>query len=190
GAASGRSGLLGRGDGAPGLVLAGSLALLGVQALLARAEKIAASRLVLALACGALAFLIVSRASVAPLAGRGMASPWLATDLLLGGLFFGAVVWAMNVGHWYLVSKTPPFQLLVHASEAFLGLALVRVVYTALALWTASRSSGAPAEALAALLDPMRDGFFFFSRVLWGLVAPAVLAPFVLKTARMKSNQA
>ena len=36
----------------------------------------------------------------------------------------------------------------------------------------------------------MRDGFFFGSRVLWGLAAPLVLAPFVVKTARMKSNQA
>ena len=36
----------------------------------------------------------------------------------------------------------------------------------------------------------MRDGFFFWSRVPWGFPAPLLLAPFVVKTARMRSNQA
>jgi hypothetical protein len=190
GAASGRSGLLARGGGAPGALLLATVVLLAVQAILARAEKIAASRAALALACLALGALIASRPSVPPLASRGLPGPWLAVDLLLGGLLFGGVVWAMNVGHWYLVSKTLPFQLLVHASEALLALTVARIVYAALGLSAASRAGGLPAESLASLLDLMRDGFFFWSRVLWGLVAPAVLAPFVWKTAKMKSNQA
>ena len=56
--------------------------------------------------------------------------------------------------------------------------------------WVARLSAGPANEALANLLDPMRDGFFFWSRVTWGLLAPLLLAPFVVKTARMKSNQA
>jgi hypothetical protein len=136
--------------------------------------------------------LLVTRVRVEPFASLpGIGPIWLAAGLLLGALFFGAVVWAMNLGHWYLVSTSLPFGLLVRATEAFAALALVRAVFAAVALGLVARgSAGEAGEALAALLDPMRDGFFFWSRVMWGLVAPLVLAPFVVKTARMKSNQA
>ena len=97
----------------------------------------------------------------------------------------------MNVGHWYLVSTSLPFGLLVRATEAYAVLAALRALYAIVALGLVARgSTGDAGEALAGLLDPMRDGFFFWSRVLWGLVAPLALAPFVVKTARMKSNQA
>jgi hypothetical protein len=79
----------------------------------------------------------------------------------------------------------------VRATETFAVLALLRAAFAAVALGLVARgSAGDAGEALAALLDPMRDGFFFWSRVLWGLAAPLVLAPFVVRTARMKSNQA
>jgi hypothetical protein len=193
GVASGRAGLLFRDAGERRLALplySAALASLLLQTPLARAGRVGASRVALSVAALASGTLLATRAALPPISGRGLGAGWLASGLLLGGLFFGAVVWAMNVGHWYLVSKTLPFQLLVRASEVLLALALARVVYAAFALGLASRSVGPPGEAVASLLDPMRDGFFFFSRVLWGLLAPAVLAPFVLKTARMKSNQA
>jgi hypothetical protein len=136
--------------------------------------------------------LLLSRARVEPFVSLpGIGPVWLAAGLLLGALLFGAVVWAMNLGHWYLVSASLPFGLLVRATEAFAALALLRAVFAAVALGFVARgSAGEAGEALASLLDPMRDGFFFWSRVMWGLAAPLVLAPFVVKTARMKSNQA
>ena len=136
--------------------------------------------------------LLVSRTGVEPFASRpALGAGWLAAGLVLGALLFGGVIWAMNLGHWYLVSKTLPFGLLVRATEALALLALARTVLALVALgWLARTSRGPAAEALADLVDPMRDGFFFGSRVLWGLAAPLVLAPFVVKTARMKSNQA
>ncbi len=136
--------------------------------------------------------LLVSRAGVEPFASRPALGPWwLAGGLLLGALLFGVVVWAMNLGHWYLVSKSLPFGLLVRATEAFALVALARTVFALVALGGLARTSRGPAgDALAGLVDPMRDGFFFGSRVLWGLAAPLLLAPFVVKTARMRSNQA
>jgi hypothetical protein len=136
--------------------------------------------------------LLLSRVRVEPLASRpGIGPVWLAVGLVLGALLFGAAYVAMNVGHWYLVSSSLPFGLLVRATEAFAALAVLRVAWAVVALGVVARgSTGDAGEALANLLDPMRDGFFFWSRVLWGLVAPLVLAPFVVKTARMKSNQA
>ena len=136
--------------------------------------------------------LLVSRTGVEPFASRpALGAGWLAAGLVLGALLFGGVIWAMNLGHWYLVSKTLPFGLLVRATEALALLVLARTILALVALgWLARTSRGPAAEALADLVDPMRDGFFFGSRVLWGLAAPLVLAPFVVKTARMKSNQA
>ncbi|MCM3877886.1 MAG: hypothetical protein NEA02_15880 [Thermoanaerobaculia bacterium] len=138
------------------------------------------------------ASLLLSRVSVEPFRSlRGIGPIWLGVGLVLGALLFGAVYCAMNVGHWYLVSASLPFGLLVRATEAFAVLAAIRATYAVVALGVVARgSTGEGGEALAYILDPMRDGFFFWSRVLWGLVAPLALAPFVVKTARMKSNQA
>lgn len=136
--------------------------------------------------------LLISRTGVEPFASRpALGAGWLAAGLVLGSLLFGGVIWAMNLGHWYLVSKSLPFGLLVRATEALALLALLRTALALVALGGLARTSHGPAgEAFADLVDPMRDGFFFGSRVLWGLAAPLVLAPFVVKTARMKSNQA
>jgi hypothetical protein len=136
--------------------------------------------------------LLLSRTAVEPFASRPALGPWwLAAGLVLGALLFGGVIWAMNLGHWYLVSRSLPFGLLVGATQAFAVFALLRTALALTALGGVARAStGAAGDALAALVDPLRDGFFFWSRVLWGLAAPLLLAPFVVKTARMRSNQA
>jgi hypothetical protein len=169
-----------------------SLAALVTHTLAARAGSLTLSKNLLLLSSLAGTSLLVTRVKVEPFSSLpGIGPVWLAAGLLLGALFFGAVVWAMNLGHWYLVSTSLPFGLLVRATEAFAVLALLRAAFAVVALGLVARASASEAgEALAALLDPMRDGFFFWSRVMWGLVAPLVLAPFVVKTARMKSNQA
>ncbi|MFI5198011.1 MAG: hypothetical protein ACHQJD_05285 [Thermoanaerobaculia bacterium] len=169
-----------------------ALAALVAHTLLARTRFLTLSKNLLFISTLASSSLLVTRVRVEPFASLpGIGPIWLAAGLLLGALFFGAVVWAMNLGHWYLVSASLPFGLLVRATEAFAVLALLRAAFAVVALGLVARASaGEAGEALAALLDPMRDGFFFWSRVMWGLVAPLVLAPFAVKTARMKSNQA
>lgn len=172
-----------------------TLATLVAHTLLARTNSAASltlsKNLLFASACCGVA-LLLSRVRVEPFVSLpGIGPIWLAAGLLLGALLFGAVVWAMNLGHWYLVSTSLPWGLLVRATEAFALLVLLRAAFAAVALGLVARgSAGEAGEALAGLLDPMRDGFFFWSRVTWGLLAPLVLAPFVVKTARMKSNQA
>jgi hypothetical protein len=136
--------------------------------------------------------LLHSRTGVEPFASRpALGAGWLAAGLVLGALLFGCVIWAMNLGHWYLVSKSLPFGLLVRATEALAIVVLARTAFALVALgWVARASRGPAGDAFADLVEPMRDGFFFWSRVLWGIAAPLLLAPFVVKTARMKSNQA
>ena len=175
-----------------GALFAFALVTLVVHTFLARTRFLPLSKNLLLLSSLASTSLLVTRVRVEPFVSLpGIGPVWLAAGLLLGALFFGAVVWAMNLGHWYLVSTSLPWGLLVRATEAFAVLAVLRAAFAIVALGLVARASaGEAGEALAALLDPMRDGFFFWSRVMWGLVAPLVLAPFVVKTARMKSNQA
>ena len=181
--------------GFAGSLFAVALAALVAHTLLARTSSTAlltlSKNLLFISACCGVA-LLVSRVKVEPFVSLpGIGPAWLAAGLLLGALLFGAVVWAMNLGHWYLVSTSLPWRLLVLATEAFALLVLLRAAFAAVALGFVARgSTGEGGAALAGLLDPMRDGFFFWSRVTWGLLAPLVLAPFVVKTARMRSNQA
>jgi hypothetical protein len=180
----------------PGLLLGVALGAAVVATLVARSDgrmaRLPSKRIFLLVSVLCCFVLLVSRTGVEPFASRPALGPaWLTAGLVLGALLFGSVVWAMNLGHWYLVSKSIPFGLLVRATEAFGLVALARTLLALAALGWAARASRGPAgDALVDLVDPMRDGFFFWSRVLWGLAAPLVLAPFVVKTARMKSNQA
>ncbi|MEO6323971.1 MAG: hypothetical protein ABIT01_00710, partial [Thermoanaerobaculia bacterium] len=192
GLASTSRGLLFRGTAhRPFLLFAVFLLSLAAHTLLAHNDYLGLARKVLIPGLLAGTVLLVTRAEVEPLVSGGMGAVWLGAGLFLGALLFGVVVWAMNLGHWYLVSKTLPFQLLCHACEAFGALAFVRALFAVLALGFIARPSFGPAgDAMAQLVDPMSDGLFFWSRVLWGLLAPVVLAPFVIRTARMKSNQA
>lgn len=194
GLASSTKGLLFRGalgDRTPFVLFAVFVISLALHTIAAHADYLALARKILVpgfLAGGAL---LVSRSRVEPLSSGGLGSTWVGIGLLLGALLFGVVVWAMNLGHWYLVSKTLPYQLLCRAVEAFGALAFIRTLFAIVALgFVARRSFGPAGEAMDQLVDPMSDGLFFWSRVLWGLVAPVVLAPFVIRTARMKSNQA
>ncbi len=180
----------------PTVLLAVALGAAAIGTLVARADLSRASlpskKIFFLLSVFASMTLLISRTGVEPFASRpALGAGWLAAGLVLGALLFGGVIWAMNLGHWYLVSKSLPFVLLVRATEAFAVLALLRAVLALVALGLVARTSHGPAgDALADLVDPMRDGFFFWSRVLWGIAAPLVLAPFVVKTARMRSNQA
>lgn len=180
----------------PGLLLALAVGAAVAAALVARVHTAPAllpsKKVFFFLSASSSLVLLVSRTGVEPFASRpALGAGWLAAGLVLGALLFGGVVWAMNLGHWYLVSKSLPFGLLVRATEALALLALARTVLALVALgWLARTSHGPAGDALADLVDPMRDGFFFGSRVVWGLAAPLALAPFVVKTARMKSNQA
>ena len=131
-----------------------------------------------ALAVGALARV----ALVAPVEPGNV---WTVLGAVAGGLFFGAVLLIMNLGHWYLVSRSLPFRLLARGAALFAGLAVFRTVYLAVAV-----ASHPGSEGLHALLSLERDALFFLFRVLWGIVGPLALSYFIWRTAEMKSNQA
>ena len=124
-------------------------------------------------------------AAVAVAAPRPDGGGWIVAGAFLGGLFFGAVLLTMNLGHWYLVSRSLPFRLLSRGALLFAALAALRT----LLLGAALAVNPAP-DGLAALLSLERDALFFLFRVAWGIVGPLALAYFIWKTADMRSNQA
>jgi hypothetical protein len=169
----------------PGLSLpmaVGAAAALAAYTLAAHAGRASAARPLLAI--GALGA-IWSLARVALAAPRGSGSGWTVAGALLGGLFFGTVLLIMNLGHWYLVSRSLPFELLARGAALFAALAAARTLLLGLAVvWDRD------GDRLAPLLSPERDALFFLFRVLWGIVGPVALSYFIWKTADMRSNQA
>ena len=122
---------------------------------------------------------------VALSAPRPAGDAWTVLGALAGGLFFGSVLLIMNLGHWYLVSRSLPFRLLARGAALFAALAVFRAAYLGVAM-AVHRSS----DGLQALLSLERDALFFLFRVLWGIAGPLALAYFIWRTAEMKSNQA
>ena len=124
-------------------------------------------------------------ASVALAAPRPHGDAWTVAGAFLGGLLFGAVLLTMNLGHWYLVSRSLPFRLLARGALLFAVLVAART-----ALLGAALAAGASPDGLASLLSLERDALFFLFRVMWGIIGPLALSWFIWRTADMRSNQA
>lgn len=174
--------LLVRPAGLPFTVAAVAAASLAAYTLAAHGGRAAAARPLLALGAISAGWAMAGVAASGP---RPTGSAWTVAGAALGGLFFGAVLLVMNLGHWYLVSRSLPFRLLARGAALFAALAVARTVL----LGAAIAIKPAP-EGLAALLSLERDALFFLFRVMWGIVGPLALSYFIWRTADMKSNQA
>jgi hypothetical protein len=168
--------------GLPPLAALAAAALTGLYALAAHADLAGRARPLLGAGAVAGAWAMARVALVAP---RPNGDGWTVAGAALGGLLLGAVLLTMNLGHWYLVSRSLPLRLLSRGAALFAALAAARAVLLAAAV-LASPSR----EGLAALLSLERDALFFLFRVLWGIAGPIALSWFIWKTAEMKSNQA
>lgn len=126
-----------------------------------------------------------SLSRVALVAPREAGDAWTVVGAFAGGLFFGSVLVVMNLGHWYLVSRALPFELLARGAALFAGLAIFRTAYLALAMAVQRHSEG-----VQTLISLERDALFFLFRVMWGIAGPLALSYFIWRTAEMKSNQA
>ena len=161
---------------------AAATALLAVYTLVAHGGWAGPGRILLGAGAAASFWCLARVALVAPVEAG---SAWTVVGAAAGGLFFGAVLLIMNLGHWYLVSRALPFRLLARGAALFAGLAIFRTVYLALAV-----ASHPASEGFHALVSLERDALFFLFRILWGIVGPLALSYFIWRTAAMKSNQA
>jgi protein NrfD len=159
----------------------GAIVLLAVYTLLARSGR-AAAAIPWLVASAALQLALLGRLSAA--AGE-RASTWVFVGSVLGALLFGSVLLTMNLGHWYLVSRSLPTRLLFGAAASFAGLAAARALYLGLVAAVVPNPDG-----WEALTSFDRDLLFFLFRILWGIVGPLALSYFVFQTSKMRSNQA
>jgi hypothetical protein len=158
-----------------------SAACLAAYALAAHAGRAGPARPLLAAGAGVAAFALARTAAAA---SRGAGEGWVLAGAAVGGLFFGAVLLVMNLGHWYLVSRSLPFRLLARGALLFAVLAVARAALLGAAM---ALHAGAGLEALLSL---EHEALFFLFRVTWGIVGPLALSWFIWKTAHMRSNQA
>ncbi len=163
------------------LLSAAGVALLAAYTLAARAGRAHRALPILAVS-GAVQLVLLARVCAA--AAPGVAG-WVFAGALLGALLFGAVLLTMNLGHWYLVSRSLPTRLLFGAASGYAVLAGARAAYLGVVALAVPNPAGW--EALTSL---DRDLLFFLFRILWGIVGPVALSYYVFQTSKMRSNQA
>lgn len=124
--------------------------------------------------------------------GRALAGPgpaWaFGLNAVCASALLGSVIVGMLLGHWYLVRTRLDVSHLVVFARLFAAAVLVRAALFAAGLAGAGARSelGMGAYLRSAAVD---RGFFFWQRVLFGIVGPLAFAFMVHETARIRSTQ-
>jgi protein NrfD len=138
------------------------------------------------LAAGAVALLTQAIASTAggpPVQAMTILS-FFSSALLLGG-----ACTAMILGHWYLVIPSLPVSHLQSIVKVHMASMVVRVVVVAAAILVAIASWEPGLGPSFQRYIFSVAGIFFWQRVLFGLLGPAVLSYLTWETAKIRSTQ-
>ena len=139
---------------------------------------------------GRIALLLTSLAGIAATSGTARFSPYagdtgalavLTLNGLLGGLFMGAILNAMTLGHFYLMIRGLPLAALKRAGWFVAGVLALRMLLFGLVLlfWNGASET---------LLE--RELVWTAWRVAFGFVGPLTLLWMVSDTVRLKHTQA
>ncbi|OGH63222.1 MAG: hypothetical protein A3G34_15320 [Candidatus Lindowbacteria bacterium RIFCSPLOWO2_12_FULL_62_27] len=110
-----------------------------------------------------------------------------ALALVSSAWVLGAVLVAMNLGHWYLVIRGLPIDLLGVANRRLIQALVLRIACIAIGVILAREAWAAMWTAAG---GPMWDKVLFLTvRVAFGLAAPLVLSWMVHECVKIKSNQ-
>jgi len=111
-----------------------------------------------------------------------------AAAALSSAALLGTVIVAMLLGHWYLVRRGLPVGHLVGYARLLAGVLGLRgaLLVAGLLMLGAGDAGGMGAYLRGMAVD---RGFFFWTRVFFGLLGPAVLTYMVHETARIRSTQ-
>ena len=117
-----------------------------------------------------------------------LASPLSAACYLVSALFLGSVVFAMILGHWYLVVPALHIRPLRALTRLMLGATLAKVMLTALTMyvfWTDGDTL--TRETLRSFWGI--GGLFLWVRALFGLLGPLIVGFMVWQTVKIHSTQ-
>jgi len=133
---------------------------------------------------GAMAAVVADAWALA--AGRQPAM--FAAAAVASGALLGAVLVGMDLGHWYLVRVRLSEKHLMRFARLLGAAVALRagLLLAGLALYGAASPEGPAAYLRGVAVD---RGFFFWQRVCFGILGPAVLAYLVYETARIRSTQ-
>jgi len=140
---------------------------------------------------GGLMALIAQALAVPP---HGSIPPGLTTVLIIASFvssaaLLGGACGAMILGHWYLVIPSMDVSHLQSITRLHIGSMIVRIVivvaavFLAIASWQPGMGPSFERYVLSS------GGIFFWQRVLFGLVGPAVLSYLTWETAKIRSTQ-
>lgn len=128
------------------------------------------------------------------LAARGLQSTapyYFDATMLAGAVLLGATNVGMILGHWYLIQHRLSFEHLERFAIILLGAVGLRLLVLLGVLTTLRIADPKLAGTfLPPLLSAQGDGFFFALRLLFGIIAPGVLAVMTLRCVKEKANRA
>src|SRR4029079_670240 len=104
----------------------------------------------------------------------------------------GGTCTAMILGHWYLVIPSLEASHLQSIVKLHIASMLLRIAVVAAAVFAGlALVEAGPAPAVGSFRHYIvsLDGIFFWQRVLFGLVGPAVLSYLTWETAKIRSTQ-
>ena len=123
------------------------------------------------------------------LSAAHMMSPWVYwTALAMGGLSFGAVLYAMILGHWYLNVTDLPIRFLQAATRTALIVLALRLIWTLGTLLTAETVVQQRLKPAYHLLLEL-DGIFLWIGLVPGLLGALAITAMALQSARIQSTQ-
>jgi hypothetical protein len=148
-------------------------------------------RAILATAAGAGLFAIVLQALALSADRSGAAQALTVASFLTSAAMLGGACTAMILGHWYLVLPSMEVSYLQSIVGVHIVSMAARVVVVAAAVGLAIatfRPEVDPGPSFRHYIFSI-DGIFFWQRVLFGLVGPAVLSYLTWETAKIRSTQ-
>jgi hypothetical protein len=146
------------------------------------------SLLVAAVVVAGVVTLVAHGLAVAVHAG-GMARLLVVASFLTSAALLGGACGAMILGHWYLILPSMDVSLLQSLVKFHIASMVLRVVVVAAAVFMAIATwqPGAGPSFERYILSI--DGIFFWQRVLFGLLGPALLSYLTWETAKIRSTQ-
>ena len=128
--------------------------------------------------------------AVAVSSSLAMASTVLAiASFLSSAALLGGSCTAMILGHWYLVLPSMDITHLQSMVKFHIGSVIVRIMVVSVAVWLAISGWEPGLEPNFQRYVLSSAGVFFWQRVLFGLLGPAVLSYLTWETAKIRSTQ-
>ncbi|MDP6580102.1 MAG: hypothetical protein QF681_05555 [Vicinamibacterales bacterium] len=139
-----------------------------------------------AVAAGGIA--LVAQALAISAGASTLAAALTVASFATSSALLGGSCTAMSLGHWYLVLPKMPVAHLKLVVKFHIGSTAARILVVSAAVWWAIVVAELPEPGFDRYIFSI-DGVFFWQRILFGLLGPAVLAYMTWETAKIQATQ-